>query len=77
MAPELEDHWFVRKGRWCGATSIGWQGALLTTLYVAVVTAATSLLLDRTLIGFVAVVLLATAIFVVIVAAKTSGGIDR
>lgn len=52
-----------------------WQGALLITLYISVVTAATSLLIDRTVVGFVAAVLLATAIFIAIAVAKTRGGL--
>jgi hypothetical protein len=75
MAPELENHWFERTGRLCGARPIGWQGRLLTALYTLVVTASAYLLIDRTIFGFVVVLVLATIIFMLITAAKTRGGL--
>jgi hypothetical protein len=75
MAPELENHWFERTGRRCGAKPTGWQGRLLTALYTMVVTASAYLLVDRTIIGFVVVLVMATAIFLLIAAAKTRGGL--
>jgi hypothetical protein len=75
MAPELENHWFERTGRLCGARPIGWQGRLLIAFYTAVVTASAYLLIDRSILGFVVILLLATAIFMLITAAKTRGGL--
>jgi hypothetical protein len=75
MAPELEDYWFERRGRRCGARPTGWRGRLLTALYTLAVSAAAYLLAERTVIGFLAAILLASAIFLRIVAAKTRGGL--
>jgi len=73
MAPELDNHWFerVRKGRWCGTRTIAWQGRALTAFYSAVVALAGALLVERTRIGFVVALVLATAIYLVVVFAKT------
>jgi hypothetical protein len=75
MAPELENYWFERKGRWCGAKPIGWQGRLLTALYTLTVTASAYLLIERTIVGGIVAVVLATAAFLMITAAKTRGGL--
>ena len=75
MAEELENYWFERVGGRCNARTISWQGGTLITLYILAVTAATALLMDRTLIGFLAAIVLATGIFLWIAAAKTRGGL--
>ena len=74
MAPELEDYWFVRTGRRCGTKTVDWRGNALIALYTSLIGAASWLLLDRTLVGFIAAVVLITALFVAIAAAKTRGG---
>jgi hypothetical protein len=75
MAPELENHWFERTGRCCGARPIGWPGRLLIALYATVVTGSACLLVDWTIPGLVVVIVLTTAIFMLIIAAKTRGGL--
>jgi hypothetical protein len=74
MAPELEDHWFVRIGRRCRTKTVDWRGNALIAFYTSLIGAATWLLLDRTLVGFVAAIVLITALFVTVVVAKTRGG---
>lgn len=76
MAPELDTYWFerTRKGRWCGTRTIAWQGRALTALYSAVVALAAAFLVERTAIGFVVALLLATAIYFAAVTAKTRCG---
>ena len=71
MAPELEDYWFERTGRGCRARVTGWQGRLLIALYTLVATAAAAWLVDRS----IALMLLSSAIFLWIAAAKTRGGL--
>ena len=46
----------------------------MSLAYCAVVTGAAWLLIDRTILGFVAVTVVATAAFLVVCAAKTRGG---
>ena len=75
MAPELEKHWFERTGRGCCARTTGWQGRLLIALYTMVVTSAAALLVDRSIIGMVAALVLATGIFLWIAAARSRGGL--
>jgi hypothetical protein len=75
MAPELENYWFERVGGRCNARTISWQGGLLISLYILAVTAVTTLLIDRTIIGFLAALVLTTGIFLWIAAAKTRGGL--
>lgn len=73
MAPELHNFWFerTRKGRWCATRTIAWQGRALTGLYSAAVALAAALLVERTAIGFVVALVLATAIYFAVVLAKT------
>jgi len=75
MAPELETYWFERSGRCCGAKPTGWQGRLFTAIYAPIVTASAYLLVDRTIVGFLVAILLATAVFMLIAAVKTRGGL--
>jgi len=75
MAEELENYWFERIGGRCNARTISWQGGVLISLYISAVTAATAWLMDRTIVGFLAAILLATGIFLWIAAAKTRGGL--
>ena len=74
MAPELQNHWFERRGGLCGARPSAWQGRLLTTLYTLSVTASAYLLVERTVIGAIVAMVLATVIFLLVIAAKTGGG---
>ena len=74
MAPELEDYWFERTGRRCATKTLDWRGHALIAFYTALIGAATWLLLDRTIVGFIAAIVLITALFVAIAAAKTRGG---
>jgi len=73
MAPELENFWFerTRKGRWCATRTIAWQGRALTALYSAVVALAAAFLVQRTTVGFLVALVLATAIYLAVVLAKT------
>jgi len=77
MAPELEDYWFERRGAgWCSRTrTTSWKGWVLTGLYSAIVTAAALLLAERTIIGFVAILVVASTAFLLLVASKTRGGL--
>lgn len=77
MAPELEDYWFERRGSgWCQHTKVvSWKGWLVTGLYSAILTAVALLLAERSLVGVVAAIVLITAVFLVLVAAKTRGGL--
>ena len=75
MAPELEDHWFERIGPGCRARTVGWRGNLCVAVYALAVTAAATLLIDRTMLGFIAAFVLATGIFLKVAAAKTRGGL--
>jgi len=73
MAPELDTYWFERprKGRWCGTRTIAWQGRALTAFYSAAVALAAALLAERTVPGFAVALVLATAIYLAAVIAKT------
>ena len=77
MAPELENYWFERRGSgWCQHTKVAsWKGWLVTGLYAALLTAVALLLAERSLIGFFAIMILITAAFLVLVGAKTRGGL--
>ncbi|MBV9881614.1 MAG: hypothetical protein JO276_01240, partial [Sphingomonadaceae bacterium] len=74
---EFQDHWFVRSGGRCRATTtVGWRGNAFIAFYTSLIGAATWLLLGRTLVGFAAAIVLITALFVTVVVAKTRGGVD-
>ena len=75
MAPELDTYWFERTGRGCCSRPTGWQGRMLLSLYTMAVTGAAYLLADRTIVGFVVAIILTTAIFLRIAAAKSRGGL--
>ena len=75
MARELEHYWFAGTESGCGTgRAISWQGWLLSAVYGLVVTAAT-LLIERTVLGFLAIVIVATAVLLVVCNAKTPGGL--
>jgi hypothetical protein len=75
MAAELEDHWFQRTGGgWC-ARPIAWQGRLLTMLYTLIVTTAAYVLVERSVLGLVATLVVATVFFIWIVAVKSRDGL--
>jgi hypothetical protein len=69
------DYWFAAKRWGYGAgLPLTWQGWLLSLAYCAGVTAAAWLLIERTIFGFVAVTIVATAAFLIVCASKTRGG---
>ena len=75
MTTNDREHWFEPKSYGYGAgLPLAWQGWLLCLAYCAVVTLAAWLLLERTIIGFVAIVVTATAAFLIVCASKTRGG---
>ena len=75
MARELEHYWFAGTESGCGTgRAISWQGWLLSAVY-GLVLAAAALLIERTALGFVAIVLVATAVLLVVCNAKTRGGL--
>ena len=75
MAQELETFWFERAGRGC--RTVGWQGNLCVAVYALVVAAATELLIERTIVGFLAAIVLATAIFLKVATARTRVRVGR
>ena len=78
MAPELENYWFAhQRTGCCDVKAIAWQGWLATSLYGASVTLAAALLVERSVIALVALMALATILFLMLVAAKTRGGLRR
>jgi len=75
MAHELDDHWFAAKREGFGsAMPTAWQGWAVTALYALVMTGAALVLTERSLIGFLAIALAATASFLMVCAHKTEGG---
>jgi hypothetical protein len=77
MAPELENHWFERTGRGFCTKPTSWQGRLLTALYTLGVTSAAWLLVDRSILGLVAALVVATVLFLWIAAVKSRDGLGR
>ena len=70
----INDYWFEPKRYGYGAgLPIAWQGWVLLAFYVLVISAA-GLLIPGTLIGYLALVVVATAILLKVTAAKTRGG---
>ena len=66
MTTNDREYWFEPKSYGYGAgLPITWQAWLLCLVYCAVVTLAAWLLLERTIIGFVAIVVTATAAFLI------------
>ncbi len=75
MAREHENFWFAGTERGCGTgRAISWQGWLLSAVY-GVVIAAGALLAERTILGFVAILIVATTVLLVVCNAKTRGGL--
>ena len=75
MTTNDREHWFEPKSYGHGAgLPLTWQAWLLCLVYCAVVTLAAWLLVERTIIGFVAIVVTATAAFLIVCASKTRGG---
>lgn len=70
---ELEHYWFRRCKRDYGP--IRWQGWAAVAAYAAIVAAAAALLAERTLFGFAAVLVVATASFLMVCHHKTAGGL--
>ena len=67
--------WFAPKRFGYGTgLPISWQGWLACLVYAATVTLAALLLAERTVTGFVAVMIVATAAFLYVCATKTRGG---
>jgi hypothetical protein len=76
MAHETDNYWFAGSAGRCGTgRAVAWQGWLVSAIYGLVVTAAAIGLAERTVIGFVSVVLIATALLLVVCNAKTPGGL--
>lgn len=74
MAPELENYWFARKGGRCNIAPVAWQGWLMVAAYSGIVSAA-ALLVERSLIAFIATLVLATGLLFFAIAHKTRGGL--
>ena len=75
MARELENYWFAGAEKGCGTgRAISWQGWLLSAIYGLVIVAAVPLV-ERTALGFAAIVVVATAVLLVVCNAKTRGGL--
>lgn len=69
------EHWFAPKRYGYGAgLPLTWQGWVLCLVYCAVVTLAAWLLAERTIFGFAAIMVTATAAFLLVCARKTRGG---
>ena len=69
------EYWFAPKRFGYGTgLPISWQGWLSCLVYCGVVTVAALFLPQRTILGFVAVMIVATAVFLLICAKKTRGG---
>lgn len=78
MARETESYWFVGKAGGGGTgRAITWQGWLVAIVYSLVVAVGALLLAERSPVGFVAMVVVATAVLLAICHAKTPGGIFR
>lgn len=75
MTSDDGDAWFAPKRYGYGAgLPLTWQAWLLCLVYCTLVTLAAWLLLPRTMLGFVAVMLVATAAFLIVCHNKTRGG---
>jgi hypothetical protein len=69
------DDWFAPKRYGYGAgLPLTWQGWVLYLVYWATVTLAAWLLAERTILGFAAILVTATAAFILVCARKTRGG---
>lgn len=69
------DSWFAPKRYGYGAgLPLAWQGWVLCLVYCATVTFAAWLLAERTIFGFAAITLTATAGFLIVCVRKTRGG---
>jgi hypothetical protein len=69
------DFWFAPKRYGYGAgLPLTWQGWVLCLAYCATVTLAAWLLAERTIFGFAAITLTATAAFLAVCLRKTRGG---
>jgi hypothetical protein len=76
MARETDNYWFAGHRDGCGTgPAITWQGWLLSAIYGLVIAAAAIGLAERTVLGFVAIVIVATAVLLAICHAKTPGGL--
>ena len=70
-----EQAWFAPKRYGYGAgLPISWQGWLVCLVYAVVVTLAALLLPQRTILGFVAIMIVASALLIFVCAKKTRGG---
>ncbi len=75
MARELESYWFNGTRSGCGTgRTIAWQGWALSGAYGAAVMLSAPLA-ERSWIAFVALLVAATSVFLVVCNAKTRGGI--
>ena len=63
-------------GYWFSGRTIRWQGWLMTAVYGSVATLAALLLAERTMVGFLAIMAVATALFLIVCHNKTRGGLS-
>lgn len=74
MSDSKDDAWFAPKRYGYGAgLPIAWQGWALMGFYILVLAAA-GLLIPRSLIAYLSVVTVATALLLIVCARKTRGG---
>jgi len=71
-----DGYWFSGTASGCGTgRTIAWQGWLLSAVYGSVVTLAALVLAERTMVGFLAIMAVATALFLIVCHNKTRGGL--
>lgn len=73
MAPELEKYWFEPHRYGYGGSPSSWQGWASIAGYVTLIGVA-SPLIERSLIGYLAILVVATSALLLVSAAKTRGG---
>ena len=71
-----DDYWFSGCASGCGTgRTIRWQGWLLSAVYGSIVTLAALMLAERTMVGFLAIMAVATSVFLIVCHHKTRGGL--
>lgn len=72
-----DDYWFSGCASGCGTgRTVRWQGWLLSAVYGSIATLAALLLAERTMVGFLAILAVATALFLIVCHSKTRGGLS-
>ena len=77
MAHETDRYWFSGPSGWSdNSRAISWQGWLVVAAYALVMTGSALLLAERIPVGFAAIAMVATGLFLTICHAKTQGGLS-